>query len=89
MSLFFKYDGHWVNGKLHGPVNMILANHVYLGHFLENRVSYLLKHSIFSVKLIQALTGKLLKVGLLKYLPPSPHRHFEFKFPTPLHLGKV
>lgn len=45
----FKYDGHWVNGKLHGPVNMILANHVYLGHFLENRVSYLLKHSILSV----------------------------------------
>ncbi|CAH3146322.1 unnamed protein product [Pocillopora meandrina] len=32
-----KYDGHWVNGKLHGPVNMILANHVYLGHFVENR----------------------------------------------------
>jgi len=31
-----KYDGHWINGKLNGPGNMVLPSHVYLGSFYEN-----------------------------------------------------
>lgn len=31
-----KYDGHWENGKLHGPAITNLPNHVYLGSFVNN-----------------------------------------------------
>lgn len=36
---WFKYDGSWMNGRLSGPVNMILPNHVYLGTFYDSLVS--------------------------------------------------
>ncbi|CAH3105220.1 unnamed protein product [Porites lobata] len=31
-----KYDGSWMNGRLSGPVKMILPNHVYLGTFYDS-----------------------------------------------------
>ena len=41
LFLSLKYDGNWQNGMLHGPGNMILPSHVYLGSFFENVVSSL------------------------------------------------
>ena len=37
-----KYDGHWDNGKLAGPSNMILPNHVFLGTFFDSLVSIII-----------------------------------------------